>query len=394
MLVPSDIGNCRKLQRLHISENHFSFELPKEIGNLSQLVTFNASSNLLSGRIPHEIVNCKKLQRVDLSRNSFVGTLPNELGTFTQLEILRLSKNKFSGEIPAALRNLSRLTELQMGDNIFSVVIPYQLGSLSNLQISMNLSNNRLTGNIPRELGLLNMLEFLLLNYNNLTGEIPSTFESLSSLMVCNLSYNNLTGPLPTIPLFQNMPMSSFIENKGLCGVAGGVSLILIVILIYQMRRPRESVASVKEKEMPPPASDIYFHPKEGFTFQDLIEATNNFHESFILGRGACGTDYKAVMHSGQTVAVKKLASNAEGNNIENSFRVEILTLGKIRHRNIVKLYGFCYNRGFNVLLYELMENGSLGEALHGTSCSLEWSTRFIIALGAAQAKVIGRPFR
>ncbi|KAK8639280.1 hypothetical protein V6N13_137668 [Hibiscus sabdariffa] len=216
--VPSDIGNCRKLQRLHISENHFSFELPKEIGNLSQLVTFNASSNLLSGRIPHEIVNCKKLQRVDLSRNSFVGTLPNELGTFTQLEILRLSKNKFSGEIPAALRNLSRLTELQMGDNIFSVVIPYQLGSLSNLQISMNLSNNRLTGNIPRELGLLNMLEFLLLNYNNLTGEIPSTFESLSSLMVCNLSYNNLTGPLPTIPLFQNMPMSSFIENKGLCG--------------------------------------------------------------------------------------------------------------------------------------------------------------------------------
>ncbi|KAL4347261.1 hypothetical protein GQ457_17G026790 [Hibiscus cannabinus] len=130
-----EIENFRKLQRLHIAENHFNFKLPKEIGNMFQLVTFNASSNLLSGRIPYEIVNCKKLQQLDLSRDSF---------------------------------------------------------------IVMDLSINRLTRNIPRELELLNMLEFLLLNNNNLTSAIPSTFESLSSLM--------------------NMPMSSFIENKGLCG--------------------------------------------------------------------------------------------------------------------------------------------------------------------------------
>ncbi|KHF98929.1 hypothetical protein F383_16784 [Gossypium arboreum] len=422
--IPQQLGLYSPLWVVDFSNNHLTGKIPPYLCWHSNLILLNLGGNILSGNISTGIENCEtlvqlrlKLQRLDLSHNSFVDTLPNEVGTLTQLEILRLSENKFSGHIPEAMGNLSRLTELQMGGNLFSGEIPRQLGSLSSLQIAMNLSNNRLTGNIPLELGFLNMLEYLLLNNNNLSGEIPSTFESLSSLMVCNLSYNNLTGPLPAIPLFQNMPASSFIENKGLCGTplqsctgdssspsmlpakkdtrgriittvscaVGGVSLILIVILIYQMRRPRKSVPSSNEKETPSPAQDIYFHPKEGFTFQDLIEATNNFHESFIVGRGACGTVYKAVMHSGQTVAVKRLESNAEGNNIENSFRAEILTLGKIRHRNIVKLYGFCYHRGFNVLLYEYLENGSLGEVLHGASCSLDWSMRFMIALGAAE---------
>ncbi|PSS24026.1 Leucine-rich repeat receptor-like protein kinase [Actinidia chinensis var. chinensis] len=216
------------------------------------------------------------------------------------------------------------------------------------------------------------------------------------------------------------MAVSSFIGNDGLCGgtlgdcngnsslnsippslkglsaprgriitivaaTVGGVSLILIVVIIYFMRRPVEVVASVQE-EIPSPVSDIYFPPKEGFTFQDLVGATNNFHDCCVVGRGAVGIVYKAVMHTGLTIAVKKLASNREGsNNIENSFRAEILTLGKIRHRNIVKLYGFCYHRGSNLLLYEYLERGSLGELLHGASCSLEWPTRFTIALGAAE---------
>ncbi|RVW13597.1 putative leucine-rich repeat receptor-like protein kinase [Vitis vinifera] len=419
-LIPPEIANCRRLQRLHLANNYFTSELPKEIGNLSELVTFNISSNFLTGQIPPTIVNCKMLQRLDLSRNSFVDALPKELGTLLQLELLKLSENKFSGNIPAALGNLSHLTELQMGGNLFSGEIPPELGALSSLQIAMNLSYNNLLGRIPPELGNLILLEFLLLNNNHLSGEIPSTFGNLSSLMGCNFSYNDLTGPLPSIPLFQNMVSSSFIGNEGLCGgrlsncngtpsfssvppslesvdaprgkiitvvaaVVGGISLILIVIILYFMRRPVEVVASLQDKEIPSSVSDIYFPPKEGFTFQDLVEATNNFHDSYVVGRGACGTVYKAVMHSGQTIAVKKLASNREGNSIDNSFRAEILTLGKIRHRNIVKLYGFCYHQGSNLLLYEYMARGSLGELLHGASCSLEWQTRFTIALGAAE---------
>jgi hypothetical protein len=416
--LPPEMGNCRRLQRLHIANNYFTSELPKELGNLSQLVTFNASSNLLTGKIPPEVVNCKMLQRLDLSHNSFSDALPDELGTLLQLELLRLSENKFSGNIPLALGNLSHLTELQMGGNSFSGRIPPSLGLLSSLQIGMNLSYNSLTGSIPPELGNLNLLEFLLLNNNHLTGEIPKTFENLSSLLGCNFSYNELTGSLPSGSLFQNMAISSFIGNKGLCGgplgycsgdtssgsvpqknmdaprgriitivaaVVGGVSLILIIVILYFMRHPTATASSVHDKENPSPESNIYFPLKDGITFQDLVQATNNFHDSYVVGRGACGTVYKAVMRSGKTIAVKKLASDREGSSIENSFQAEILTLGKIRHRNIVKLYGFCYHEGSNLLLYEYLARGSLGELLHGPSCSLEWSTRFMVALGAAE---------
>lgn len=116
-----------------------------------------------------------------------------------------------------------------------------------------------------------------------------------------------------------------------------------------------------------------------------MVEVTNNFDENFVIGRGACGTVYKAVIQSGQTIAVKKLSSHREGNNIDNSFHAEILTLGKIRHRNIVKLYGFCYHQGSNLLLYEYMSRGSLGELLHRESSMLDWDTRYMIALGAAE---------
>jgi hypothetical protein len=302
-----------------------------------------------------------------------------------------------------------------VGGNSFSGEIPFELGSLSSLQIALNLSNNNLTGTIPSELGNLNLLVYLLLNNNQLSGGIPSTFGNLKSLLGCNFSYNNLTGSIPQVSLFLNMSISSYIGNEGLCGgplracggdsvpslesadsprgkiitiiaaAVGGVSLILIVIILYFMRRPAETVPSLQDKEIQSADSDIYFPPKEWFTFQDLVEATNNFHDSYVVGKGACGTVYKAVMHSGPTIAVKKLASNREGNNIEKSFRAEISTLGKIRHRNIVKLYGFYHHQSSNLLLYEYLARGSLGEMLHGASCSLEWPTRFTVALGAAE---------
>ncbi|XP_059291339.1 probable leucine-rich repeat receptor-like protein kinase At2g33170 [Lycium ferocissimum] len=418
--IPPEIGYCQKLQRLDFSGNSFN-QLPREIGNLTRLVTFNVSANLFTGPIPPGVLNCKALQRLDLSKNRFTDVIPDDIGSLSQLERLLLSENKLSGKIPATLGSLSHLTELQMGGNLLSGEIPSELGNLTGLQIAMDLSNNNLSGNIPPNLGNLILLEYLYVNNNHLSGEIPSTFGNLTSLLGIDFSYNDLTGPLPDIPLFRNMNISSFIGNKGLCGgplggcnappaydpnnppgvknadsprgkivtvvagVIGGVSLVLIaVILFYMKRHPVERVAT-EDKDVSSSDPDIYFRPKEGFSFQDLVEATNNFHDSYVLGRGAVGTVYKAVMQSGQTIAVKKLASNREGNNIDNSFRAEILTLGKIRHRNIVKLYGFCYHQGSNLLLYEYMARGSLGELLHGESCKLDWPTRFVVAVGAAQ---------
>ncbi|KAK1563927.1 hypothetical protein Q3G72_035456 [Acer saccharum] len=150
---------------------------------------------------------------------------------------------------------------------------------------------------------------------------------SKKHLRRCSFSYNDFSGPLPHIPLFQNMAINSFIGNKGLgggplgnCGEnpsSGSVP-------------PLKSVTTSRGRIITTVAAAV----------GDLVEAINYFHERYAIGSEASGTVYKAVMDSGLTATVKKPASNKEGNTIENSFRAKILTLGKIRHHNIVKMYG------------------------------------------------------
>ena len=97
---------------------------------------------------------------------------------------------------------------------------------------------------------------------------------------------------------------------------------------------------------------------------------------------------YRGTMPNGETVAVKKLlGSIGKGSSHhDNGLSAEIQTLGKIRHRNIVRLLGFCSNKETNLLVYEFMQNGSLGEVLHGKRGGfLKWDTRVKIAIEAAK---------
>ncbi|KAI9070943.1 hypothetical protein K1719_047093 [Acacia pycnantha] len=113
------------------------------------------------------------------------------------------------------------------------------------------------------------------------------------------------------------------------------------------------------------------------------MEATANLSDRFIIGRGAHGVVYKASLDSGQVFAVKKLAfSGNKGKSMDR----EIQTLGKIRHRNLVKLENFWMRKDFGLILYTYMPNGSLHEVLHEKHppLSLEWNVRYKIAIGIA----------
>ncbi|KAF3509292.1 hypothetical protein F2Q69_00004646 [Brassica cretica] len=91
-------------------------------------------------------------------------------------------------------------------------------------------------------------------------------------------------------------------------------------------------------------------------------------------------------MPNGDQVAVKRLAAMSRGSSHDHGFNAEIQTLGRIRHRHIVRLLGFCSNHETNLLVYEYMPNGSLGEVLHGKKGGhLHWDTRYKIALEAAK---------
>lgn len=122
------------------------------------------------------------------------------------------------------------------------------------------------------------------------------------------------------------------------------------------------------------------------------MDATNNLSDEFIIGSGGSGTVYRVELPTGETVAVKKISLKDEYL-LHKSFIREVKTLGRIKHRHLVKLIGCCSNRhkgnGCNLLIYEFMENGSVWDWLHGNALklkkNLDWDTRFKIALGLAQ---------
>eukprot|EP00249_Psilotum_nudum_P000396 c1182_g1_i1 orf=265-1353(+) len=116
-----------------------------------------------------------------------------------------------------------------------------------------------------------------------------------------------------------------------------------------------------------------------------LQAATNNFSSDNLLGRGGSGCAYKARLNEDFLVAVKKL--HEDGRHIDQDFQTEIDLMSKVRHENLVSLLGFCIYGQQRFLVYELMQNGSLDEQLHGylQGSSLSWHLRMKIALDAAR---------
>ncbi|PWA67326.1 leucine-rich receptor-like protein kinase family protein [Artemisia annua] len=121
---------------------------------------------------------------------------------------------------------------------------------------------------------------------------------------------------------------------------------------------------------------------KLGFTIDNILECLKDEN---VIGKGCSGVVYKAEMPNGEIIAVKKLwKTKKDEEPAIDSFAAEIQILGHIRHRNIVKLLGYCSNRSVKLLLYNHIANGNLQQLLQ-TNRNLDWETRYKIAVGSAQ---------
>lgn len=122
------------------------------------------------------------------------------------------------------------------------------------------------------------------------------------------------------------------------------------------------------EKNFVPSSSGI---PR--YSYKDLQKATHNF--TTVIGQGAFGPVYKAMMPTGETVAVKVLATNSSQG--EREFQTEVMLLGRLHHRNLVNLVGYCVDKGERMLVYEFMSNGSLATHLYDKNArTLSWEER------------------
>ncbi|KAL9983636.1 hypothetical protein ACROYT_G005835 [Oculina patagonica] len=226
--LPRSLWKLRNLQGLCIEGN-------KELsGHLNEILSANMTSvlrvllsyNKLSGKISGEIlVNMKSLVKIHLccqKGKGLDGEIPKDIGNLTELQVLSLGENKLYGPIPKSIARLKKLWFLDLETATYLSSGFENLFNLSSLRY-MHLSLAGLNGTLPDEFGLyFPVMHECLLQGNSFTGPIPSTMGNMTYLRHLILARNHFSGKIPKsiglIPFLQIVDFSgnqlSSFENR------------------------------------------------------------------------------------------------------------------------------------------------------------------------------------
>lgn len=193
------------------------------------------------------------------------------------------------------------------------------------------------------------------------TGQLVESHKLLAwSFSNSNFSLSDalITTNLPSFLL----PEDPIYQSKGfIAGITLGLfavvvlSFVISLLLIKRNRRRRREREEMEDWE-------LEYWPHK-ITYQEIEAATKGFSEENVIGVGGNGKVYKGVIAGGAEVAVKRIShQNSEG---MREFLSEISSLGRLKHRNLVGLIGWCKKeKGTFFLLYDYMENGSLDQRI------------------------------
>ncbi|XP_010466031.1 PREDICTED: probable L-type lectin-domain containing receptor kinase VI.1 [Camelina sativa] len=157
------------------------------------------------------------------------------------------------------------------------------------------------------------------------------------------------------------------------------VTVVLLVLLFVFVMYKRQ----IQEDEI---LEDWEIDYPHRFKYRDLYLATKRFKESEIIGTGGFGIVYRGNLSSSGPIAVKKITSNSlQG---VREFVAEIESLGRLGHKNLVNLQGWCKHKNDLLLVYDYIPNGSLDSLLYKTprrnGVVFPWDVRFEIIKGIA----------
>ncbi|CAN6561058.1 unnamed protein product [Malus baccata var. baccata] len=250
--------HCKSLRALILAGAFNGEGMPSD----DDMVGFDGFQNLrllslalcdLTGRLPVWLAKVKSLEILNLGGNKIIGTIPSWLWTdLPRLFHIDFRTNLISGEFLKELCRVPALVHKSIAAQADQYVLELPIYSnnmgyglprrLSNFPALIDLSSNNITGNIPPEIGQLQLLQGLYLEDNNfsgnipdqmsnlkklegldlsknhLSGKIPSSMASLNFLKSFDVSYNNLEGPIPTSTQLQSFEASAFEGNPKLCG--------------------------------------------------------------------------------------------------------------------------------------------------------------------------------
>lgn len=192
------------------------------------------------------------------------------------------------------------------------------------------------------------------------------------------------TSSLPKLPLARSKPHRPVLEV--VLPVATAALLVAAGAVVFLSVRRHIRYAELREDW------EVEFGPHR-FSYKDLFRATEGFGDKNLLGTGGFGRVYRGVLpRSKLKVAVKKVSHDSKQGMKE--FIAEVVSIGRLQHRNLVKLLGYCRRKGELLLVYDYVPNGSLDRYLYGRNgnqqamavapATLDWSRRFRIIKGIA----------
>ncbi|GKC72083.1 kinase RLK-Pelle-LRR-XI-1 family protein, partial [Tanacetum coccineum] len=405
---------------MDLRENKLNGSISSSLGSMFNLIYLDLSDNQFSGLIPSSLGSMINLTFLDLSHNNFIGPIPSSL------EELYLGDNDLGGHIPSRFGNLRALKILNLGMNHISGSIPLNIANLKYLE-NIDLNHNRLVGHVLPQFGKLSQLVYLDLSSNHLSGRV--SFETQCSLEHLDLSRNLMTGVLKTIKFCselyhldlsnnnfyreelggRELPYLRFLnqsENRLtaidtnapsipktvhylliILPIIVGICFLLLGCVCYHRHKATNDkieLETIKHGDV----CSIWNYDGT-IAYADFIIATEDFNLKYCIGTGGYGSVYEAKLPSGKTFALKKLHRfEAKQPTFDQSFKNEIQVLTNLRHKSIVKLYGFCLHNKCNFLVYEYMENGSLFCALSDDELAVkvDWMKRANIIKDIARA--------
>ncbi|KAK0573300.1 hypothetical protein LWI29_006063 [Acer saccharum] len=439
--IPGELENCSSLVWLDLNSNKLTGEIPPRIG---RQLGAKALSGILFGNTLVFVRNVGNSCKGVGGLLEFAGIRPERLLQIPTLKSCDFTR-MYSGAVLSLFTQYQTLEYLDLSYNELRGKIPDEIGEMIALQV-LELAHNQLSGEIPSSLGQLRNLGVFDASHNRLQGQIPESFSNLSFLVQIDLSNNELTGPIPQRGQLSTLPATQYANNPGLCGVplpechngnnqppvtpgdgdkkgrklaaatwansiVMGVlisiaSICILIVWAIAMRARHKEAEEVKmlnslqashaattwkiDKEKEPLSINVATFQRQlrKLKFSQLIEATNGFSAASLIGCGGFGEVFKATLKDGSSVAIKKLIRlSCQG---DREFMAEMETLGKIKHRNLVPLLGYCKIGEERLLVYEFMEYGSLDEVLHGKTKTrdqkiLTWEERKKIGRGAAK---------
>ncbi|KAF9667951.1 hypothetical protein SADUNF_Sadunf15G0076400 [Salix dunnii] len=362
-----------KITRLIFKSQRLNGFLSPAIGRLSELKELSLTNNQVVDQLPAHIVNCKKLEILDLGNNKFSGEVPSELSSIVRLRVLDLSSNTFSGNL-SFLRHFPNLENLSLANNLFTGKVPKSIRSFRNLQSFDFSGNSFLEGPVP----VIRKGESSRTQYPKryILAENSSTTKSRNASSGIK-DYSPAPAPEPS-------SLAPHRHNKGkrklagwllgfLAGSVAGSLSGLVFSLLFKV-----VLAAVKggRRDGGPAIFSPLIKKAEDLAFLEKEDGLANLE---IIGRGGCGEVYKAELpgSDGKMIAIKKIiqppkdATELSGEDSKllhkkmRQIQSEIITVGHIRHRNLLPLLAHVSRPDCHYLVYELMKNGSLQDVLN-----------------------------